>query len=136
MSNGPIRRPKSLLEVAVESQSYNEFGRNLKDFLHEFAFARDQHLPLEPLFANEPPLLAGRFEHGEVCDAFLAATADYLCRKSRVPTPIWALDPKRVLEIPWFSEEYRSVRMMLLRDTPSAFKDKNLFVFESALQVA
>jgi len=37
---------------------------------------------------------------------------------------------------PWFSEPFPQVRMRLLRDTPSAFKDKNVFVFESALQVA
>ena len=41
-----------------------------------------------------------------------------------------------MLEEPWFSPEFPQIRMRLLRDTPSAFKDKNLFIFESALQVA
>jgi len=131
-----IRRPASLYEVAAESTSYKDFGYNLKDFLHQFALARKKGSPLEPMLAQEPPRLAGRFAAGKICDAFLGATADYLSRVNRVHTPAWALKPDLVLEEPWFSVEFPQVRMRLLRDTPSAFKDKNLFVFESALEVA
>ena len=136
MKSGIIRRPTSLQEVAVESGAYAEFGRNLKDFLHEFAFAKKRGLALEPLLSEEPPRLAGRFEQGRICDAFLAATADYLSRVNGIQTPVWALKQDRVLEEPWFSEELPKVRLLLLRDTPSAFKDKNVFVFDSALKVA
>jgi hypothetical protein len=66
-----IRRPTSLQEVAVESGAYAEFGRHLKDFLHEFAFAKKRGLALEPLLLGEPPRLAGRFDQGKICDAFL-----------------------------------------------------------------
>jgi len=131
-----IRRPASLQEVAAESASYSAFGSNLKDFLHEFALAKKRGQPLEPLLAPEPVRLVNRFEQGRVCDAFLAATADYLSREHRIVTPAWALKEDLVLAEPWFSEPFPQVRMRLLRDTPSAFKDKNLFVFESALQVA
>jgi hypothetical protein len=131
-----IRRPSSLHEVAAESATYREFGYNLKDFLHEFALAKQRRLPLHSLLELEPPFLSSRFEEGKICDAFLAGTADYLARTNRIPTPVWALKPERVLEIPWFSEKLPSVRMLLLRDTPSAFKEKNIFVFESALNVA
>jgi hypothetical protein len=131
-----IRRPASLREVAAETRSYPEFGRHLRDFLHEFAEAKERGLPLQPLFAEEPPLLAAVFAQGKICDAFLAGTADYLSRQARIPTPLWALDPDRVLEEPWFSEEMPAVRLFLLRDTPSAFKDKNIFVFDSAFNVA
>ena len=123
-------------EVAAESDSYSDFGYNLKDFLHEFVLAQKRGLSLEPLLAPEPVRLAGRFPEGEICDAFLATTADYLSRENRIATPAWALKEDLVLEEPWFSPDFPEVRMRLLRDTPSAFKDKNLFVFESALQVA
>jgi len=136
MKTEVIRRPTSLQEVAVESGAYAEFGRNLKDFLHEFAFAKKRGLALEPLLSEEPPRLAGRFEQGRICDAFLAATADYLARVNAIQTPAWALEQDRVLDEPWFSEELPIVRLLLLRDTPSAFKDKNVFVFDSALKVA
>jgi hypothetical protein len=136
MSRPPIIRPATLREVSDESRSYEEFGQNLKDFLHEFAAARRRGLPLEPMLAAEPPLLAAGFSEGSICDAFLAATADHLARTSGFRTPEWALKPGRVLENPWFSDPLPALRGILLRDTPSAFKDKNLFVLESALAVA
>ena len=131
-----IRRPVTLQEVAVESQSYRQFGYNLKDFLHEFDFAKDRGTSLESLLADEPRRLAGCFDEGNICDAFLGATADYLSRINHIHTPEWALKEDLMLEMPWFSPEFPEVRLLLLRDTPSAFKDKNIFVFESALGVA
>lgn len=131
-----IRRPKSLREVAAQSDTYSEFGHHLKDFLHEFEWARQRQLPLRPMLAEEPPRLAARFREGNICDAFLAATADHLSRVNGLPTPAWALNEDLILREPWFSEEFLTLRLRLLRDTPSAFKDKNLYVFESALSVA
>jgi hypothetical protein len=46
------------------------------------------------------------------------------------------VDPSRVLDDPWFSPSGRAFRATLLRDTPSAFKDKNIFIYENALTVA
>jgi hypothetical protein len=81
-----------------------------------------------PHVRKEPPQLAGRFPEGAVCDAFVAATADDLCRLAEVPTPLWAVAQTRALELPWFAESYQALRVPLLRDTPSAFKDKNIFI--------
>jgi hypothetical protein len=108
----------------------------LKDFLHEFELARKRERPLEPLLNDEPARLAGRFAEGKICDAFLAATADYLSRVNGIHTPAWALQHDLMLDEPWFSPASPQIRMRLLRDTPSALKDKNLFIFESALTVA
>ena len=74
MKNLLVRRPDSLQEVAQESNSYEDFGYNLKDFLHEFAFAKKGGRSLQPLLAAQPPRLSGRFPQGNICDAFLAAT--------------------------------------------------------------
>jgi hypothetical protein len=121
--------------LAARCENYADFGTGLKDFLHAFEFARRQRFPLNPMLAEAPPRLTGRFTEGLICDAFLAATADYLSRVNRIPSPEWALAEDLALPEPWFSEEFPAVRLRLLRDTPSAFKDKNLFVFESALSV-
>jgi hypothetical protein len=131
-----IKRPKSLRELAEESATYQEFGMNMKDFLHEFAFARQKKQPLAPMLAEEPPRLAERFSEGRVCDAFLAATTDYLSRENHLNTPLWALKEDYVLEEPWFALENIGLRALLLRDTPSAYKDKNIFIFPNALNVA
>src|SRR5206468_4509100 len=74
MKGTVIRRPESLREVAAESETYGDFGYNLKDFLHEFAMARERGLPLERMLAEEPPRLAAKFSEGKICDAFLAST--------------------------------------------------------------
>src|ERR1051326_6244592 len=65
-----------------------------------------------------------------ICDAFLAATTDYLSRVNHVQTPAWALKEDLILDEPWFSLEDLGIRLRLLRDTPSAFKDKNIFIFD------
>ena len=132
--NAVIRRPQSLQETAVESGTYKEFGYNLKDFLHEVTAAVKRKESLAPMLAVEPPRLAARFKEGYICDAFLAGTADYFARIHHIPTPEWALAPDRILAEPWFAVDYIEVRALLLRDTPSAFKDKNIFIFESALR--
>jgi hypothetical protein len=131
-----FKRPASLSEVAAKSSTYEEFGYNLKDFLHTFALAEKESRPVEPLLSEQPQRLAGLFTEGVICDAFLAATADYLARTHRVPTPAWALKEDLILAEPWFSPPSPSVRMRLLRDTPSAFKDRNIFIFADALTVA
>lgn len=134
--NSPWRRPGSCKELAEWSDTYEDFGLNTKDFLHAVHFARRAGRDLARLFADEPPRLAGRFPEGAICDAFLAALADYFCRQARIPTPHWAEDESRVLEIPWFSPPERAFRATLLRDTPAPFKERNLFTYENALTVA
>lgn len=136
MNESPWRRPQTLVEIAESSLAYSDFGYHLKDFLHEVAAARRRGASLRPMVDACPPLLAGRFAEGMICDAFLAGLADFLARTSGFNPPDWAMSDERVLEEPWFSEEFPQVRMRLLRDTPSAFKDRNIFIFESALQVA
>ena len=136
MNPSSLQRPTSLSMVAANIETYADFGGLLRDFLHAFAEHKRMQRDLSPMLAEEPDLLAQRFAEGPICDAFLAATADQLSRNAGIPTPQWAMSPQRVLEEPWFSEPFHEVRMRLLRDTPSAFKDRNLFVFESALHVA
>jgi hypothetical protein len=136
VKESPWRRPRSLAEVAESSAAYSDFGYHLKDFLHTAAEAARGGQSLEPFVAAEPPRLADRFAEGKVCDAFLAGLADFLGRKNGFNTPAWSMAEDRILAEPWFSEEFPQVRLRLLRDTPSAFKDRNIFIFESALQVA
>lgn len=130
------RRPATLAQVAEVTGSYEDFGVNLKDFLHELASARRRGEPLRPRVRKEPQRLADRFPEGVVCDALVAATADYLCRVAEVPPPRWAVSQARALDLPWFAEPYLGLRARLLRDTPSAFKDKNIFILPSALEIA
>ena len=53
-----------LQEMAMESDTYEDFGMNLKDFLHEVAAARKRGESLGPMLTAEPPRLQGRFSKG------------------------------------------------------------------------
>lgn len=126
-----LRRPSSLAEVAQWSDSENDVSYNLADFLHEFT-ARPDPSMLE----TEPRLLAGVFPGGEVCDAYLAATASFLSHRIGASRPLWADAPARYLKKPWFASPGSSMRACLLLESPAAFRERNLFVTANALSVA
>src|SRR5687767_4104122 len=111
-SHNSWRRPDSVAEVAESSSNYGDFGLHLKDFLHTVHFTKKESRSLSPLFVIEPIRLASRFSEGELCDAILAAVADYFCRESHLPTPEWAQNENRILKEPWFSVPYLSLRGM------------------------
>lgn len=130
-------RPATLKEVAERSASLEEFGRNFRDWLHELR--RHSSRPrLESTVREEPPLLAGRFAQGSVADAWLAAYADYLSAKLGRAAPEWSGHPSRISPEPWFADGASSphLRVLALRDSPSAFKRRNLFTPAVDLPIA
>ena len=124
-------RPQSLAEVAEWSESWSDVSYNLADFLHEFA-AR----PAPGMLCDRPRLLANVFAEGEVCDAYLAATAATLAPKIGEPRPTWTEEPDRYLRLPWFASPGSSMRACLLLESPARFRERNLFVTANALSVA
>ena len=124
-SDTRIRRPSTLYEVAVWSESLAEFGTNLRDWQHAIRREGVHSRPeLLRRLSDPPPLLATRFPQGEVADAYLAAYAEWLADRSGVPRPEWCGDPRRVSEEPWFSSPARA---MLLVTSPASFRQRNLF---------
>jgi hypothetical protein len=71
------RRPRTLAEVADWSNTREDLSYHLADFLHEFA-AR----PSAAMLEERPRLLATTFSDGDVCDAYLAATAATLAPRT------------------------------------------------------
>lgn len=124
-------RPCSLAEVARRAASANEFSYELADFLHEF-----QREPRPRMISERPELLSGRFEKGEVADAYLAATAAYLASRNAFERPLWTEEEERYLRTPWFASPGSSMRACLLLESPAAFRSRNLFVTANALSVA
>jgi hypothetical protein len=124
-----ISRPETLAEVAAQSASLEEFGRNLRDWLHSVRLfsSRPQ---LARAIADEPARLADAFAHGAVADATLAAYAELVAARAGLAAPTWAFEAGRVLDQPWFAEpgEDASVRKWALQLSPVPFKRRNLFV--------
>lgn len=121
-----LSRPQTARAVARRAATLEEFGMNLRDWFHELRHisAREQ---LRRAVAVRPPRLAGKFAQGEVADAFLAAQVEYLCHRAGIRPPSWTRDSVYVLEDPWFSLPFPEVRAHLLLDTPTEFRNRNIF---------
>jgi hypothetical protein len=124
-------RLSSLREVSEVAAESGEFGFALKDFLDGFYAC-----PEPASLADEPPCLASILPDGERLDAYLAAVAEHLCGRHRWPVPSWARDASRYLETPWFGMQSHGGRMVLLEESPSAFRVRNIFVSGNALSRA
>jgi hypothetical protein len=123
-----IARPKSLKEVAQNSESLNDFGLNLRDWQHELRKASSRTQAAAAI-AEEPPRLHDKFPKGYVADAWLAAYAEHLAGKIGRPSPDWALAPWRIANEPIFDEGSNSpgLRALALAHAPLAFKRRNIF---------
>ena len=122
-------RPKSLAEVATIAAGGESFDFALADFLDEFYGAPD----FEAL-AQEPMFLAPKFGRvGQVEDAYLAATAQELARRFKLPIPEWVPSEDRKLRRPWFASDLAGLRAVLIHESPASFRERNLFVSANAL---
>jgi hypothetical protein len=126
-----MRRPHTLSEIAAWSQTASDFSLHLRDFLHAFAGN-----PSASAWADEPELLAERFELGPVADAYLAAVAVTLAAQLELPPPAWSRAPQRYCERAWFASPGPAMRACLLLESPGPFRERNLFITSNALSVA
>jgi hypothetical protein len=120
-------RPTTLKEIAERSDSIEEFGRHLRDWLHELRRASSR-TQVAATIADEPPRLRDKFPQGEIADAWLAAYAEHLSGKIGAPAPEWAFAPWRTSDDPLFDEGSTPVlRTLALARAPLAFKRRNIF---------
>jgi hypothetical protein len=125
-------RPKTLAVVARLAAAGDSFDRCLANFLDEFYFA-----PNAEALSAQPALQAPAFgELGQVQDAYLAATAEELARAFDLPMPFWTANEERRLHRPWFASPLASLRAVLLLESPTGFRARNLFVSGNALSRA
>jgi hypothetical protein len=120
-------RPRTLREIAEHSDAIEEFGRHLRDWLHELrrVVSRAQ---ATATIAEEPPRLAEKFLRGYVADAWLGAYAEHLAGKICVAAPEWAFASWRIADDPIFDEgSTPTLRDLAFVRTPLAFKRRNIF---------
>ena len=133
-TSGLWRRPRSLFEVVRDAETTEEIGGNLADFLDHVNWLAQQPSAAVRVAASlrtEPPLTGDAVQ-----DAYLAAVAAHLAHRLRVRVPAWAEQKTRRLEHPCFALPDAWARATLLRDSPAAFRERNLFTTESALHRA
>jgi len=120
-------RPTTLSAVAARSESIEDFGRYLRDWLHEVrrASSRPQ---IELAISMEPRRLADKFPLGHVADAWLASYAEHAAGKIGAAAPEWAFARWRVAKDPLFDKDSTPrLRALALRNSPLAFKRRNIF---------
>ncbi len=122
------QRVSTLREAGELASATGELSFPLRDFLDGF-YAR----PKAESLAGEPPQLAKTMADGARFDAYLGAVAEHLSRMQRWPVPTWTRKPERYLAEPWFGMKSHGGRMILLAESPPAFRVRNLFVSSNAL---
>jgi hypothetical protein len=120
-------RPTTLREIAERSDSIEQFGRHLRDWLHELRRVSSRTQAASAI-ADESPRLSGKFPQGNVADAWLAAYAEHLAGKAGIAAPEWAFAPWRTSDDPIFAEgDTPALRTLALVRAPLAFKRRNIF---------
>ena len=122
-------RPATLREIARRSESLADFGRNLRDWLHEVRRISSRPQAKRAI-AEKPPRLRDRMADGGAADAWLAAYAEHLAHRAGIAPPAWAFEPGRVAVEPWFADGLKStwLRALALQQSPLAFKRRNVYV--------
>lgn len=126
-----ISRAIPMREAFGDIRDVGSFGYRMREFLDRFREA-----PSFDLISEEPALLVAVLGDGGRADAFLASTAAYLAQEKQFMVPVWARDCARALEVPWFAAKTHNLRMILLQESPAAFRVRNLFVSANALSRA
>ncbi len=121
-------RPGTLKDIAERSDSIGDFGRNLRDWLHEIRTISSRRQAVLAI-ADEPARLSEKFPEGSVADAWLAAYAEHLAGKVGIHPPEWAFLSWRTSIVPIFDDGVysRRLREMALQHAPLAFKRRNIF---------
>lgn len=125
------QRPRTLAEVVRWSDTTADIGYHLADFLDHMNLLVKQGASRQKLFGairHEPRRIGDAVQ-----DAYLAAVAVHLANTLSLPFPLWADKPNRRLQRPWFALPDPWARAWLLRDSPAAFRERNLFTTEDAL---
>lgn len=121
-----MTRPESIAEIgkraAAETQPFDVAVREFLD-----AWQSMDHAAMGAAIAAEPR------ELGSIEDAYLAALAEHLALKHRLPVPRWSEQPRRFLSAPFFAGGLESLKATLIVESPLAFRRRLIFISANAL---
>ena len=126
-----VERVASLAEVAEIALQEGSLSFALRDFLDGFYADTD----LQKL-SEEPQRISAALDDNGFADAYLAAVCDHLCRRYALHKPDWIFAPGRIIQSPHFAAKTHGLRMVLLQESPPAFRERNIFVSANALSRA
>ena len=118
------RRPRTLPEAILLC---SEFGYAIGDAIAEFLDDFYAH-PTPGALAAEPAPTGNALN-----DAYLAAVAEHLATQRNWIATDWVHQPARFLKAPFFAGGMEGMKAVLLRESPVAFRRRQIFVSENAL---
>jgi hypothetical protein len=118
-------RPASLSDVASRAVSGEPFDPLLSEFLDEF-YTGSTDAKLQSISCVPDRL-------SPVKDAYLAAVAEHLALRFKLPVPDWVNAPERFLEQPFFAGGLEDLKAILLVESPLAFRRRQIFVSANSL---
>ena len=125
-----LQRPRTLKELALRSDSLEEFGYNLRDWQHEVSRLVTSRKELAARLREAPRLLSTIFDQGDVADAYLAAYADWLSAEAKIESPKWTKQTKRTTKEAWHAGANRE---QLEASTPEAFRARGIYTIPDSI---
>lgn len=120
-----------LADTVATITSARDLGYALADFVDRF-----NHNPELAMVEREPALLFVALSDDGLADAYLAATAAWLCHQHGLNVPKWAGSNSRALEQPYVAAKTANLRALLIEESPPEFRARNIFVSANALSRA
>lgn len=126
-----LTKRKTLADSLLLVKEPGDFHYAIANFLDRF-----KNDPTPEMLSEEPPQLREILNDQGLADAYAAAAAAHLCQLRDIPFPSWVDQKSRRMEVPWFAAKSHNLRMILLQESPAAFRVRNLFVSANALHRA
>ena len=126
-----LTKRKTLADSLRLVKEPDGFHYAIANFLDRF-----KNDPTSEMVSEEPPILREILNDNGFADAYAAATAAHLCQLHGITFPTWVDKESRRMEFPWFAAKSHNLRMILLQESPAAFRLRNLFVSANALHRA
>lgn len=126
-----LTKRKTLADSLRLVKEPDGFHYAIANFLDRF-----KNDPTSEMVSEEPPILREILNDNGFADAYAAAAAAHLCQIHGIPFPSWVDKNSRRLKSPWFAAKSHNLRMILLQESPAAFRLRNLFVSANALHRA
>jgi hypothetical protein len=123
-----VPRPATLEEVAARTLAGEPFDPLLREFLDTF-YGGDSDTKVRAISGTPARIKP-------LHDAYLAAVAEHLALRFRLPVPQWVEEPHRFLVRPFFAGRFENLKAILLVESPLAFRRRQIFVSANALSRA
>lgn len=118
----------SIAEHFAAVKSSRQFSYAVREYLDRF-----RECPSRALLRDAPVPLVETLKDDGLADAYVASVAATLAHEQGWTAPPWARGAARALQTPWFAARTPKLKAVLLQESPSEFRVRNLFVSANAL---